>query len=192
MESPESVPPESPTGRPRSPRESGPNFWLSIFTALTGLMILADMMLGLRLPGSLVYWLNPVSWLGNWSGLTALVGGVLRGMDEGATAIGSVVGMPVIGSFVLWFVYGFFRWRWPMVVFILLTLPFLCAMQFTTKRAYEALARRYHTEGSVELEARAISKALLIIRSSSVVDPEASQLAARLVEIEGSSKASEK
>jgi len=186
METPETVPPETQANSRRGPRETGPNFWLTIFTALTSLMILVDIIFELRLPSSLIYWLNPISWVSSSTGLTALIGGFLRGIDQGAMTIASILGVPVIGSFLLWFVYGLLPWRRPILVFVLLTLPFLCAMQFTTKRAYEGLAQHYHLKGRTELEARAISKALFVIRASHTSDPHTPRLEGRLIEIRGS------
>ena len=148
-------------------------------------MLLLDILFGLRLPRSLIYWLNPIAWVGNWTQLTAVIGGFLGGIDEGVMDIASLLGIPVIGSFLLWFASGWFRWRRPGLVFFLLTVPCLCAMQFTTKRAYQALAERYHAQGRTQLEASAISKALFVIRASHIADPDASRLEARLVEIEG-------
>jgi hypothetical protein len=186
MDTAESVPLGTQTSSREGPRQTGPNFWLTISTALTSFMVLVDILFELRLPSSLIYWLNPISWVSNWTGLTALIGGFLRGIDEGAVAIASLLGVPVIGSFLLWFVWGVLRWRRPGLVFFFSTLPFLCAMQFTTKRAYEELAQRYHVKGRTELEARAISKALFVIRASHTADPHASRLEARLTEIQGS------
>jgi hypothetical protein len=186
METSQSVSTERQTNSRRGRRDEGPNFWLTIFTALTGLMILLDILFELRLPSSLIYWLNPISWVSNWTGLTALIGGLFRGADEGVMTIASLLGVPVIGTFLLWFVHGLSRWRRPGLVFVLLTLPFLCAMQFTTKRAYEGLAQRYNAKGRTDLEARAISKALYVIRASHTADPHASRLEARLIEIQRS------
>jgi hypothetical protein len=151
-------------------------------------MLLVDIMFELRLPSDLIYWLNPISWVSNWTGLTALIGRFLRGIDEGVETVASILGVPVIGSFVLWFVYGLIRWRRPGLVFGLFAVPFLCAMQFTTKRAYEGLAQRYQANGRTELEARAISKALFVIRASHTADPHASLLEARLSEIQSSAR----
>lgn len=183
METPEKVLRDTQVNSRRSPRETGPNFWLTIFTTLTGLMILVDIIFELRLPSSLIYWLNPICWVSSSSGLTAVIGGFLRGIDEGAMTIASFVGVPVIGSFLLWFVYGLLPWRRPVLVFFLLTLPFLCAMQFTAKRAYEGLAQHYQLKGRTELEARAISKALFVIRASHTPDAHARGLETRLIEI---------
>ena len=123
--------------------------------------------------------------------LTPLIGDFLRGIDKGAMTIASILGVPVIGSFLLWFAYGWLRWRWPLIIFVLLTLPFLCAMQFTTQRAYEGLAQRYQTKGNTKLEDRAISKALFVIRESHTADPNTSRLEARLNEIRGSEGSSQ-
>ena len=169
---------------PRNPRQQGPCLWLAIFAALTSLMLFLDILFGLRLPRSLIYWFNPIAWLGNWTQLTAVTGGFLRGIDLAVTSIASLLGIPVIGSFLYWFVFGWLRWRRPGLVFFLLTVPCLCAMQFTTKRAYEALAERYHAQSRTQLEASAISKALYVIQASHTSDPGASRLAARLAEIQ--------
>ena len=187
MENPESVPLETLTKSRWEHVDAGPNFWLTIFTALTSVMLLLDIVFDLRLPSSVIYWLNPISWVSNSTGLTALIGGFLRGIDEAVMSIASFLGVPVIGSFVLWFAYGFFRWRRPVLVFVLSTLPFFFpALQLTTKRAYEALAQQYHAKGRTELEARAISKALTVIRASHIPDAHTSRLEARLSEIERS------
>ena len=182
----EPVPLDTQSKSWESPRKAGPNFWLTNLTILTSFMLIVDILFELRLPSSLIYWLNPISWMSNWSGLTAPIGGFLRGIDEGAMNIASLLGMPVIGSFVLWLLWGLCRWRRPGLVFVFLTLPYLCAMQFTTKRAYEELAQRYYVMGRAELEARAISKALFVIRASHTEDPHYSRLEARLIEIQGS------
>lgn len=172
----------------RKRSQAGPNFWLTIFTSLTSFMVLVDILFELRLPSNLIYWLNPISWMSNWAGLTALIGGFLRGIDEGVMTIASILGVPVIGSFLLWFAYGLLPWRRPVLVFVLSTLPFLCAMQFTTKRAYEGLAEHYHLKGCTELEARAISKVLFVIRASHTSDPHTPRLEARLIEIQRSTR----
>jgi len=169
---------------PRNPGRQGPCFWLSVFAALTSFMLVLDILLGLRLPKGLIYWFNPIAWVGNWTGLTAAIGGFLGGLDQGVTSIASLVGVPVIGSFLFWFAFGFSRWRKPDLWFFLLTVPCLCAMQFTTKRAYERLADYYHAQGRLELEASAISKALYVIQASNSADPDASRLAAQLTEIQ--------
>jgi hypothetical protein len=187
METSESVPTERQTNSPRGRRVEGPNFWLTVFTGLTGLMILLDILFELRLPSSLIYWLNPISWVSNWMELTALIGGFLRGVDEGVMTIASLLGVPVHRQFLLWFVHGLSRWQRPGLVFVLFTVPFLCAMQFTTKRAYERLAQGHHAKGRTDLEARAISKALFVIRASHTADPHALRLKARLMEIQRSS-----
>lgn len=183
-----SMPLETRTNLRERPRQAGPNSWLTIFTAFTSFMVLLDILFTLRLPSSLIYWLNPISWVSNSTGLTALIGGFLRGIDEGALTIASLLGLPVIGGFLLWLVWGVLHWRRPGLVFVFFTLPVLCAMQFTTKRAYEALAQRYHVMGRTELEARAISKALFVIRASHTADPHSAGLEARLLEIQSSTR----
>jgi hypothetical protein len=188
MDTVDSVPLDTQKKSRESPGKAGPNFWLTNFTLLTSFMVLVDILFELRLPSNLIYWLNPISWMSNGSGLTVPIGGFLRGIDEGAMNIASLLGVPVIGSFVLWFLWGLCRWQRPGLVFVFLTLPFLCAMQFTTKRAYEELAQRYHVMGRTELKARAISKALLVIRASHTEDPNYSRLEARLIEIQGSTR----
>ena len=151
-------------------------------------MLLLDILFGLTLPRSLIYWFNPIAWLANWTRLTEVTGGFLRGMDQGVMGVASLLGIPVIGSFIGWFAFGWFRWRWPGLMFFVLTVPWLCAMQFTTKRAYEALAERYHAQGRIQLEASAISKALYVIQASQAYDPSTSSLTARLLEIQDLAK----
>lgn len=149
-------------------------------------------MLGATLPKGIVYWLNPVAWFSNWTGLTPRIGGFLRGMDEGVMALASVVGMPIIGSLIFWFVLGCLRWRWPSVVFILCIVPALCAVQLTTKRAYLEFAERFHAQNLPGREADAISKALFIIRESRIPDPAEAQLVDRLVILERQQRSGER
>jgi hypothetical protein len=146
-------------------------------------MLFLDL-LGATLPRGLIYLFNPVAWLGNVIGVSGLVGGVLRGMDEAVGEVGSFVGMPVVGSLAIWFLLGWFRWRRPEIVFFLLVVPWFLAMQLTTKRGYESLAEHFQARGRDELEADALSKAMYIIEASQVDDPGATRLAARLRELE--------
>lgn len=171
-----------------SEKQTGPCFWLTICTLLASVLVAVDMLSGLRLPASLFYWLNPVAWISNKVGLTVSISGFLVGIDGGAMDIGSLAGMPIVGSFVVFFAAGWLRWRRPILVFLVWTIPCLCALQFTIKRSYELLAERYHAQGLADREANALSKALFLIQESGRQDPTIGQLSARLSQIQQSSK----
>jgi hypothetical protein len=170
-------------GLRREPGQTGPCFWLTIFATLTSSMLLLDL-LGATLPRSLIYLFNPIAWLGNMIGVTDLMSGILRTADGASGQVGSFVGMPVVGSFILWILFGFFRWKRPGLAFLFLTVPWLLAMQFTTERAYESLAERFQARGQSQLEADAIVKVLFIIAASQAEDSVSTALSTRLRELE--------
>jgi hypothetical protein len=168
---------------PRRDRTAGPCFWLTIFASATVATLLLDMR-GFKLPMSLIYWFDPIAWLSNWAGLTPRFSGFFSGVDQGVADIARWLGRPIAFSFLFWFLAGCARWRHPSLVFLVWIVPCLVGMQFTTMRAYDALADRFHTEGRVDLEADALGKELFIIDHARPADPARPRLTARLAELQ--------
>jgi hypothetical protein len=164
-------------------RKSGPCFWLSIFAVASSLVLLSDLV-GFTLPRGFIYWTNPIAWLSNALGFTAYVGFYCRGMDAGLADVWAYLSIPVIGTFIAWFGFGWFRWRWPILVFIVFVIPFFIAMQFTMQRGYESLADRFLTQEDVKGEADALSKALFIVKRSETPDLRMFELSSRLLALQ--------
>lgn len=125
-----------------------------------GAVLLALAWFGLRVPDWAVYAANPPAWISNATGLTEWGRRFFPGMDQGVAWLPQKLGLPVIGSLLVWFGLSFVTsGRFLGLVWALLG---CVAFQFTMQRGYLAVAERYRATGQIQREAAACGKVLYI------------------------------
>src|ERR1700687_703486 len=78
-------------------------------------------------------WLTP-TWIANVTGLTRWAGAIFLGMDSAVSFLAGIVGLPILGSFVLWLLYGAMAARMEKMLAWILPLAGCIALQFTVVR----------------------------------------------------------
>src|SRR5437867_9106284 len=103
----------------QSPTAShSPITWLTVFVTASAILLLLDV-IGIRAPIWSLYFVNPIAWISNLTGLTGLVPGFLLGIHEGVESLPALIGMPIIGSFAVWVLVSL-SWRLPRALHFLL------------------------------------------------------------------------
>jgi hypothetical protein len=138
---------------------------LTISVGASAVLLLLDIT-GLRLPTWSIYLVNPIAWISNLSGLTTLGAGFLVGMDLGVQRFGVWIGIPVIGSFVLWFLISFSWIRFRAIHFLFFVILGSVAFQFTMQRTYLSMADYYKARNEIRRASDALEKVLYVVEKT--------------------------
>lgn len=115
---------------------------------------------GVAVPDWLLTISNPIAWLANILGATEVLGDVWVTLHQFISYLPSKLGIPIIGTLLLWFFITFKPPRGENYHFLFVVVPGCIALQFSLQGAYLTQAERWRERGDVMREEDALSKVI--------------------------------